>query len=145
MLRGKIGNIMSYRIPLLLLVLAALLVPRAASGGQVTPADPKYDPASSVEFSAVVVELRDVARGNAMHGLHLIVENGRETIDVYLAPLEFMKQFDLTFAKGDRVQVLGSRVRPSATALVLAREVRRQNQTVYLRDAVGTPNWTAGT
>lgn len=136
---------MVYRIPLLLLVLAVLLVPRAASGGQVAPAEPKYDPASTVEFSAVVVEIREIARGNAMHGLHLIVENGKETLDVYLAPVEFMKQFDFAFARGDRVQVLGARVRPSATALVLAREVRRQNQTMYLRNAAGTPYWPAGT
>jgi hypothetical protein len=136
---------MVYRIPLLFLVLAGLLAPRVAIGGQVAAAEPKYDPASSVEFPAIVVDIREVARGNAMRGVHLIVGTGKETIDVYLAPVEFLKQFDFAFAKGDRVQVLGARVRPSATALVLAREVRRQNQTVYLRDAGGTPNWQDGT
>jgi hypothetical protein len=133
-----------FRLPILLLVLAVLLVPRAASGGQTSPPEPKYDPATTVEFSAVVLEVREVPRNSPMRGLHFTVENGKESLDVYLGPVEFMKQFDFTFAKGDRIQVVGSRIKTAASPLVLAREIRRQSQTLYLRDSGGTPYWPPG-
>ncbi|HWC95429.1 MAG TPA: hypothetical protein VG456_01735 [Candidatus Sulfopaludibacter sp.] len=134
---------MIFRLPILLLILAALLVPRAASGGGTSPQDPKYDPATTVDLTVVVVEIREVARSTAMHGIHLTVEAGRESLDVYLGPVEFMKSFDFSFSKGDRIQILGSRIK-SATNLVLAREIHRQSQTVYLRDSSGAPYWPPG-
>lgn len=135
---------MVFRISFLILLLMTMLVPRAASGGQPGPAEPRYDPATTVEFYAVVLEIRDVPRGGAMHGIHLMVDTGKETIDVYLGPAEFMKLFDFVFAKGDRIDVTGSKVKFGGATVVLAREVRRQSQTVYLRDASGNPNWPAG-
>ena len=99
---------MVFRIPLFLLILAALLAPRAASGAQTSPADPRYDPGTTVAFDGLVTETREVPKGNPMRGLHLTVDTGKESIDVYLAPAEYMKLFNFTFAKGDRIEVTGS-------------------------------------
>ena len=135
---------MIFRIPALLILLAAMVIPHAAGGGQTPAAEPRYDPATTVELSGVVVATREVPRGGALHGLHLVVEDGRENVDIYLGPADFMKQFDFTFAKGDQVDVTGSRVKWGGTTVVLAREVRRQSQTLYLRDAGGNPYWPQG-
>ncbi|SPE37449.1 conserved exported hypothetical protein [Candidatus Sulfopaludibacter sp. SbA3] len=135
---------MIFRLPLLLLILAALLAPRAASAGQPAPAEPRYDPGATVEFDGIVTETREVPRSSPMRGLHLTVDTGRESLDVYLAPMEFMKGFDFSFAKGDRINVTGSKVKFNGGAVVLAKEVRRQGQTVYLRDASGSPYWPPG-
>jgi hypothetical protein len=135
---------MIFRIPLLLLILTVLCAPRAASGGQTAPAEPRYDPGTTVEFDGVVTEAREVPRGSAMRGLHLTVDTGKESLDVYLAPTEFMKQFDFNFAKGDRIEIAGSKVKSGGATVVLAREVRRQSQTLYLRDASGNPYWPQG-
>jgi len=132
---------MIFRIPALLLLLAALLIPHAARGGQPPPGEPRYDPATTVEFSGVVTATREVPRGNPMHGLHLTVENGKESFDVYLGPTDFMRQFNFTFARGDRIDIVGSRLKFGGNNVVLAREVRRQSQTVYLRDSGGNPYW----
>jgi hypothetical protein len=135
---------MFFKIPALLLILMGLAAPRAASSGQTAPGEPKYDPAATVEFDAVVTEMREVPRGSAMRGLHLTVDTGKESVDVYLGPVEFMKLFDFAFAKGDRVYVTGSKVKFGGSAVVLAKEVRRQSQTVYLRDSSGNPYWQQG-
>lgn len=135
---------MVYKIPALLLILMGLLAPRAARGGQTSPPEPRYDPAATVEFAGVVSETREVPRGTAMHGLHLTVNTGKESLDVYLGPTEFMKLFDFAFTKGDSIHVVGSRVKLAGAAVVLAREVRRQSQTVYLRDSSGSPYWPQG-
>lgn len=135
---------MLFRIPILMLILTALLAPRAASAGQPLPAEPRYDPATTVELEAVITDVRETPRGGAMHGLHLIVDTGKESIDVYLGPAEFMKQFDFNFSKGDRIHVTGSKVKAASGTVVLAREVRRNSQTVYLRDSTGSPYWPAG-
>ncbi|MDR3702041.1 MAG: hypothetical protein P4L56_20500 [Candidatus Sulfopaludibacter sp.] len=135
---------MIFRIPALMLLLAALLIPRPARGGQPSPEEPRYDPATTVEFTGVVIASREVPRGSPMHGLHLTVENGKDSFDVYLGPMDFMKQFNFTFGKGDRIDAVGSRLKLGGTTVVLAREVRRQNQTVYLRDSGGNPYWLEG-
>ena len=133
---------MIFRIPALLLLLAALLIPRPARGGPPSSGEPRYDPATTVEFTAVVTASREVPRDSPMHGLHLTVENAKESFDVYLGPMEYMKQFHFTFAKGDRIDIAGSRLKYGGTTVVLAREVRRQSQTMYLRDSAGNPYWT---
>jgi len=135
---------MVFRIPALLLVLAALVIPHPVRSQQAPPAEPRYDPATTVEFTGVVTATREVPRGSPMHGLHLTVENGKESMDIYLGPVEFMKQFDFGFNKGDRIDIVGSKVKVAGAAVVLAREVRRQSQTVYLRDSSGTPYWPQG-
>ncbi|MFN7994497.1 MAG: hypothetical protein U0Q18_12900, partial [Bryobacteraceae bacterium] len=75
--------------------------------------------------------------------LHLIVKKGSEALDVYLGPKDYVKQFELRFAKGDRIQVAGSKVRYGSGYLVLAREVRKEDATLYIRDRKGEPNWGA--
>ncbi len=132
---------MIYRIPALLILLAALIIPHPARGGQTPPEEPIYDPATTVEFTGVVTASREVPRGSPMHGLHLTVESGKESFDVYLGPADFMKQFNFRFAKGDRIDTVGSKLKVAGTNVVLAREVRRQSQTVYLRDSGGNPYW----
>jgi hypothetical protein len=94
----------------------------------------------------VVADLRVVPRGSPLSGSHLIVrpesaKENSETIDVYLGPADFLKDFEVTFAKGDRVQVIGSKVKYGGAPVVLARQVRRDSTTLYLRDEHGTPYW----
>lgn len=56
-----------------------------------------------------------------------------------------MKQFNFNLSKGDHIQVSGSKVKTTAGAVLLASELRRGTQKVYLRDSSGNPNWPEGT
>jgi hypothetical protein len=98
----------------------------------------------------VVADVREVPRGNPLSGSHLMVrldsaKETSETIDVYLGPANYLKDFEVTFAKGNRVQVIGSKVKYGGAPVVLARQVRRESTTLYLRDENGTPYWRGRT
>ena len=139
---------MRFATSILLLCAAPLLMALAASSNQkdAAPVEPRYDTATNVDVMVVVVEVKDVAVGNPLNGMHLIVrpessKSNAETTDVYLAPDDYLKDFGCHFAKGDRIQVKGSKVKYNGGNAVLAREVRLEATTVYLRDEHGVPYW----
>jgi hypothetical protein len=130
---------------------APLLIALAAPSDPKGPAEtePRYETATNIDVMVVVTETKEVPAGSPLGGYHLLVrpESSKadaETTDVYLAPADFLKDFDCHFSKGDRVQVKGSKVKFNGSSVVLAREVRLNSTTVYLRDDRGAPYWKAG-
>ena len=143
---------MGWRTVIVFFLVAPLLPGLTASSGQTAKAEPepRYDSATAVDMMTVVADLREVPRGSLLTGSHLIVrpESARETsetIDVYLGPAAYLKDFEVTYAKGDRVQVIGSKVKYGGASIILARQVRRDSTTIYLRDEHGTPYWIGRT
>jgi hypothetical protein len=106
-----------------------------------TDSEPRYDPIAEVDISGTVISVREVPRGSALSGLHLVVSTENGEIESYLGPADFIREFDVTFAKGDRVNIVGSRVTFRGTRVVLARQVRKGDVCLYLRDDNGYPNW----
>lgn len=121
--------------------LAMFLAFGAHSTREIAP-EPAYDTSSVINEMATVVEQREVPKGEALSGIHLIVKTDSATLEVYLGPTDFVKQFEFNASKGDRVQVAGSKVKFRGADIVLAREVRNQQLTLYLRDRKGVPNWS---
>ncbi|HVP46862.1 MAG TPA: hypothetical protein VMT32_09770 [Bryobacteraceae bacterium] len=105
--------------------------------------EPRYDVATVIDVDATVIDTRVVPQSSPLSGVHLSVKIESETIDVYLGPVEFLKDFDITFAKGDKIELIGSKVKFDGARIVLARQVRRDETTLYLRDAKGKPHWKA--
>ena len=105
------------------------------------PAAPAFNPAAMVDFKGPIVEVREVPELAVLGGIHLIVKNGAEKLDVYVGPKKLMKLFNVTFAEGDVVHVIGSRVAFGDANLVLASELRRGKLTLTLREEDGTPVW----
>lgn len=134
------------------LSVAPLLMVLPASSDQkdtAAAAEPRYDAGTTIDVMVIVTDIKDVAPGNPLHGAHLVVrpessKAGSESLDVYLAPADYLKDMDCHFAKGDRVQVKGSKIKFNGASTVLAREVRMESNTLYLRDDHGVPYWTAG-
>ena len=113
--------------------------------GTRTEPEPRYDPATVVDFAVVVSEVRDVAGEAALNGIRLTVRTETDTtVDIYLGPSSFVKEFDIVFAKGDRLHLTGSKVKFAGGSIVLAREVSKSQTTLYLRDRQGNPYWHAG-
>ena len=116
----------------------------AATPNKVAPAEeqPAYDSATMVDVLAVVTDIREVPRGSPLAGIHLILKEESGVLDAYLGPKDFVKQFEINFVKGDEVQVIGSKVKmASGVYVVLAREVRKGETTLYCRRKKGEPNW----
>jgi hypothetical protein len=111
--------------------------------GQSGASEPKYNPATVAEYLATVVGVQELPEGAAMAGVHLTVKAGSDNLHVYLGPAAFLKDFEVTFEKGDRVQLTGSKVKWGGGHIVVAREIRKQGTTVYLRDMQGKPYWPA--
>jgi len=140
---------MTFRTSVLLFCAAPLLMALAVPPDQkeaAPAAEPRYETGASVDLMVVVADVKEVAQGNPLNGLHLLVrpESARansETTDVYLAPDDYLKDFDCHFVKGDRIEVKGSKIKYNGGWVVLAREVRSEATTVFLRDEHGVPYW----
>lgn len=138
---------MGSRLPAALFGIAALLAPMAAIPGQTGQAqqEPRYDPGSVVSFLATVTDIREVPKGSPLSGLHLGVNTEKETtVEVFVAPMQFLKELQISYARGDRLQIAGSKVKFGSGTIVLAREVRRDVDTAYFRDEKGKPYWSGG-
>jgi hypothetical protein len=126
---------------LTVLTVAQSLRVAAAPAKEVNDQEPRYDPARVVNILGTVADIHEVAYPGPLSGLHLGVKADARTMDVYLGPVDFVRSFDVSFAKGDRIQVVGSKVKFHDSDVVLAREVSRDGTTLYLRDERGRPYW----
>jgi hypothetical protein len=131
--------------PVLFLILA-LLVPGAhllAQQNHAKVAVPKYDPAAETVFKGTVEEVTDhqcpVSGGLGSHVMLKLADG--KTIEVHLATTKFVKNYDLIFAKGDQLEVTGTKVKLEDVDTILAREVKRGNDTFVFRDKAGKPVW----
>lgn len=98
-----------------------------------------YDPATEIELTGVVKDVRTYAcpeSGGEMGG-HLTLQTPTGVIQVHLAPSRLMRSRNLAFAPGDQITVFGSEVRVFDRYDVIARVVRRDGETVTIRDAQG--------
>jgi hypothetical protein len=82
--------------------------------------------------------------GRGMGGTHIVLKTDKESIPVRLGPSAFLEEQKLEIAKGDELEVIGSRVTIGSENVVLAREITRGGKTVKLRDASGRPLWRMG-
>lgn len=103
-------------------------------------APPQYDPANVISISGTVQDVRELAEPTALRGIHVTLVEKRG-MQVYVAPAPFLRAFAVTFVKGDRLHISGSKVRFRGAELVLAREVRRDNDVLVVRDEKGNPYW----
>ncbi len=107
-----------------------------------TGPEPRYDSATVVDLQVVLSEIRDMAGENEFDGIRLTARTETDaTVDIYLGPASFIKEFEIVFARGDRIHVIGSKVKFSGGSIVLAREVTKGQSTLYLRDRNGVPYW----
>lgn len=118
-----------------------LVVPGAFAGGKepATPG-PVYDAKTEVQFEGVITEVRQVAEG-PLDGVYLNVKTKAESLELYLAPVQFVKMLDVPLKTGDTVEVTGSKVNYNSKALILTRELKVGKTGFEFRDKTGSPNW----
>lgn len=126
-----------------LLVVGVIVALSTSSFAQKTGL-PKYDMKAEVHYAkASVQDVKEVSIGNGQLRVVLTVKAGDEVLDVYLAPKAFLTMMDTTFAKGDDVDITGSKATDSENkTIILGREVVKGDNTLVLRDKTGEPAWT---
>jgi hypothetical protein len=104
-----------------------------------------YDPATETTVKGTVEEVKRIpGQRGAASGVHLIVKTDKETLEVHLGPTAFLEKEKFTFSKGDQIEVTGSRVKIGAADALLAREVKKGDKMLTLRNAQGIPAWSGG-
>ncbi len=123
-------------------VLLAVLILPAASLAQKVP-KVKYDPATETKISGTIEEVKEFqCPVSGALGYHLVLKTGGQPDVVHVAASKFMKEYEITFAKGDQVQVVGVKVKlESGEDAILAREIVRGQSTFTFRDKAGKPLW----
>lgn len=110
--------------------------------GQGSAGERGYDPRTVETVSGEVtnVETIPAAKGQS-GGVHLMLKTERETLDVHLGPAWWIEKQKPRVAKGDTIEVEGSRVIRDGKPAVIARQVKKGGETLTLRNAAGVPVW----
>ena len=100
-----------------------------------------YNPSTETNIKGTVEEVKTIQHGRMMTGTHLIVKTGDATQEVMLGPSNFVSSKGFTFAKGDSVELIGSKVTMTGQDYIIAREITKDGKTLTLRDKNGVPEW----
>ena len=134
--------------PLVVVIIAGVLCVSSASlfAQPGRGAGRYYDAATEVTLTGTVDEVKNVAAaGRGPGGAHLMVRTDAGVTEVVLGPAAFVSQKGFEFVKGDSLTVTGSKVTMNGQHVVVAREVKKGDQVLTLRDANGVPQWSGGT
>jgi hypothetical protein len=91
-----------------------------------------------------VEEVKQVSGPRGRAGTHLSLKTDQETIDVHVGPSWFLTHNMISFDKGDQIEVTGSKVKFENSAVLIAREIKKGEKTITLRNAQGIPAWSRG-
>jgi hypothetical protein len=77
-----------------------------------------------------------------MGGTHLVVKTEKDSVEVHVGPTAYLAEKGITLAKGDTLEILGSRVTIDNETVLIARQIKKGGNTWTLRDASGRPAWS---
>lgn len=134
-------------VTLLAATVIALTVPAAYCQGAGPGRGARvYNPASETTVTGTVEEVKTVTRrgGRGWGGTHLDLKTDSGMFDVHLGPSGFLASKGFKFAKGDQVEVTGSKVTFQGHDAIVARAVKVGGKVLTLRDPQGIPRWSGG-
>jgi hypothetical protein len=144
-MRDRIGFVCSrcsrQMISLLFFLSVVLGASSPAQKNQPNPRGPKYDLQTETKIKGTVEDVKLPPKGSEKEIAHLQVKDGSNSVDVYLCPKSFFDDMGMSFAKGDEVNMTGSKVKQGDADLFLVREIVKGTDTFALRDAKGEPVW----
>jgi hypothetical protein len=129
-----------------LLVVGSISVAFAQAAGTGQPASPMYDVKTETKIKGTVESVESVTgkggRGRqAMGGTHLLVKTEKEAVQVHVGPTAYLTEKGIALAKGDTLEILGSRVRIGDESVIITKQIKKGDNTWTLRDASGRPLW----
>ncbi|AQT70147.1 PRC-barrel domain protein [Anaerohalosphaera lusitana] len=75
-------------------------------------------------------------------GLRLKVETDQgESVTVYCGPKSHCQKKNVSFGSGDEVTITGSKTKVDGKTVIMASEIKKDGQTLQLRDEQGQPQW----
>ena len=134
------------RITWAIIFLAAMVSPAgfAQTTGGPGRRTPRYDPSTEITVKGTVEDVIQQTGRRGMPGTHLTVKTDNEVLNVLLGPASFLAAQKFEFAKGDQIELTGSKIKIAGADAIVAREVKRGDKTLTLRNAQGIPQWSRG-
>lgn len=126
----------------LILALLLVVVPVVCVAQSKGTTAPKYDPTTEAVFSGTFTDIQDFSCPiSGTLGSHLTLKQADgTTIQVHLAPVKFMKQYEIALTPGP-IKIVGSKVTFEGAPAVIARQVTQGENMYALRDEKGKPYW----
>jgi hypothetical protein len=121
---------------LVLAVAATVLLAFTWASATTTP-PLKYEKSSEVKIKGVVSEVKT----DESSTVHLTLTSDKGSLDLMVAPQKFLNEMEITFAKGDSIEVVGSQLTVDGNPVMLVREVTRKGDVMVMRDEKGKPVW----
>ena len=104
----------------------------------------QFDTNSLVSLRGWVVRLESFRPGGgASPGLRAIVQSGSDKVTVHLGPRWYLERQEMQLQPKDPVAIEGSRIPMGGSSVVIARTISMGERSLVLRDAEGTPTWSA--
>jgi len=101
-----------------------------------------YDQGTQQTFDGIVTDAKDYSCPvSGTVGSHITLKGDVSTMEVHLAPATFMKQYEITIHKGDRVTVVGSKITFEGKPALVAKTIVLGRDTYNFRDPKGRPLW----
>lgn len=103
-----------------------------------------YDLKTETTIKGTVEEVQQQTGRRGWSGIHLLVKTDAGTITVHVGPSSYVADKQFSFAKGDAVEIVGSKVTMAGSDALIAREITKDGKTLVLRNAQGIPEWSGG-
>jgi hypothetical protein len=100
-----------------------------------------FDPATVTTVSGEVLAVNAVQYGRRGGGVHVDLKTGTDVVDVHLGPSWYLDQQKTKVAKGDALEVTGSKVALRGKPALIAQTVKKGSDVLTLRGAKGVPVW----
>jgi len=97
-----------------------------------------------VTVKGTVEAVNQLTGPNGWGGTHLTLWTKTGVLDVQLGPSWYLTEKKVSFSKGDKIKILGSKVTFNNADALIAREVSKGDKKFALRDANGFPLWSRG-
>jgi DNA/RNA endonuclease YhcR with UshA esterase domain len=103
-----------------------------------------YNAATETTLEGSVTAVKTLTGRRGWNGVHLTLQAPDGNYDVHVGPANYVSTHGFTFATGDHVKVVGSKLEISGVKTVIAREITKDGKVLTLRDKEGFPVWSRG-
>lgn len=127
---------------LALAITAALATPAGARGDGSAPVR-MWNPATVATVTGTVDAVERIEMGGDWSCLRLRLVTAQGTVQVRVGPDWFVAETKVSFSRGDRLEVKGSRLNFAGEDSIVAAEILRGAERIVLRDPTGRPAWAS--
>lgn len=111
--------------------------------GAGTPYAGMYNPNTLETIAGEVISVEQFTLGNKMSsGVHIVLKADAETISAHLGPVWYMENQDVKIEANDKVEIKGSRITFEGHPAIIAKEVKKGDEVLMLRDESGFAVWS---